>query len=126
MLLFYELTPKLLVPLHNEFGGVKIILTDSEAKGAASNTVVLDFAQVSDTDSELSEVPPSLDHAPALDDDTKLLEAPPSPDFTLGSYSDTKPFDEDPQEADPEESFEEDPSEEDSSDENLMEADDPL
>nr|GEU35698.1 hypothetical protein [Tanacetum cinerariifolium] len=46
--------------------------------------------------------------------------------YTLDFESDSKPFEEDPQEAYPKVSSEEDPLEEDSSDEDLMEADEPL
>ncbi|GKD97578.1 hypothetical protein Tco_1381475 [Tanacetum coccineum] len=59
------------------------------------------------------EAPPSPDYASALDDNTMLIEAPASPNYTLDSDSDTKPFEEELQEADPEESSKEDPSEED-------------
>ncbi|GJT26555.1 hypothetical protein Tco_0906830 [Tanacetum coccineum] len=50
-----------------------IILSDSEVDGVASPTAILDFALVSDTDSESFEDPPSPDYAPASDDDTELL-----------------------------------------------------
>ncbi|GJY47423.1 hypothetical protein Tco_0436486 [Tanacetum coccineum] len=103
-----------------------IILLDLDAKGSASPTTVLDFALVSDTDSEPFEAPPSPDYASASDDDTMLIEAPASPNYTLDSDSDTKPFEEDLQEADPEEYSKEDPSEEDSLDEDSMEDYEPL
>ncbi|GJT79997.1 hypothetical protein Tco_1054339 [Tanacetum coccineum] len=50
-----------------------IILSDLKVDGVASPTVVLDFALVSDTDSESFEDPPSPDYAPASDDDTEML-----------------------------------------------------
>nr|GFA26447.1 hypothetical protein [Tanacetum cinerariifolium] len=77
-----------------------IILSNSKTDGAASPIVVLDFALVLDTDSEPFEAPPSLDYASTLDDDIEFLESPTSPDYTSDSDSNTKPFEEDHQEAD--------------------------
>ncbi|GJU64941.1 hypothetical protein Tco_1246776 [Tanacetum coccineum] len=72
-----------------------IILSDSEAEGVASPTAVLDYALVSNTDTELFEAPPSPDYALALDADTEFLEAPASPDYTLGSDTKFEPSEHD-------------------------------
>ncbi|GJS36626.1 hypothetical protein Tco_0535008 [Tanacetum coccineum] len=70
-----------------------------------------------------------MTRAPApLDTETESFKAPTSPDYALGLDIETKPFEEDPQEAehDPEESLEEDPSEEDHFEEDPTEEDEPL
>nr|GFC37749.1 hypothetical protein [Tanacetum cinerariifolium] len=77
-----------------------IILSNSKTDGAASPIAVLDFALVLDTDSEPFEAPPSLNYASTLDDDIEFLESPTSPNYTSDSDSNTKPFEEDHQEAD--------------------------
>nr|GEY74099.1 hypothetical protein [Tanacetum cinerariifolium] len=84
-----------------------IILSDSEAKGVALLTIVLDYVLALDTDTESFEAPSLPDHAPAPDAHTKLLEAPALPDYTLRSNAEFKPS-----EHDPKESSKEDPSKE--------------
>nr|GEZ28604.1 hypothetical protein [Tanacetum cinerariifolium] len=71
-----------------------IILSNSKAKDVTSPTVVINYV-------------------PDLDTDTEPFEAPASPDYTLGSDTETSPFEEDPQEANPKKSSNEDPLEED-------------